>query len=184
MEGLHFEGHIQYTAARTRLISDRVKEFLDSSAEADSPQVLNLGAGLDTRAFWDDGLKGCSLYLEVDSAEVNKYKNGVLHRLKTEGALPDPQCKRNVVSMDFKKETIRDLPSKGSQFEATEPTCWILEGLIMYLSAEDNITLLTELSKLSASGSLLILNFLANAPSCDPDAHDLLLGEKGWAKEE
>ena len=146
--------------------------------------MLNLGAGLDTRAFWDDALKTCTLYVEVDSAEVNKYKNGVLDGLKAEGKLPDPQCKRNIVSMDFKKETIADLPSKGSDFDKEKQTCWILEGLVMYLTAEENITLLTEISKLSASGSLMILNFTANNPPCDPDAHDKLMAEKGWKKRE
>merc|ERR1712062_12487 len=110
------------------------------------------------------------------------YKNGVLDGLKAEDALPDPQCKRNIVSMDFKKETIKDLPSKGSEFDKKEPTCWILEGLIMYLSVEDNITLLTEISELSASGSLMILNFLADKAQCDPDAHDKLMEKKGWIK--
>ena len=143
-----------------------------------------MGCGLDTRPFWDDCLKTCTLYLEVDSAEVNKYKNGVLQGLKAEGKLPDPQCTRNIVSMDFKKETIADLPSKGSDFDKEQPTCWILEGLIMYLSVEDNITLLTELSKLSAAGSLLILNFVTTTPACDPDAHDKLLAENGWTKED
>ena len=38
--------------------------------------------------------------------------------------------------------------------------------------------------KLSATGSLLILNFVATAPACNPDEHDKLLAENGWTKKE
>lgn len=180
-----YEGHIQYTAARTRLISDNVKLYLEDlkSKGQESRQVLNLGSGLDTRVFWDDGLKDATLYLECDAKEVNDYKNGVLDKLKESGELPEPHCKRNIVSMDFKKESTADLPSKGSDFDKSLPTCWILEGLIMYLGEDDNIKLLTELSELSAKDSYVILNYLGYMPATNPDSHDKLMAELGWEKQ-
>ena len=143
-----------------------------------------MGSGLDTRAYWDDSLQDCTHYLECDAKEVNDYKNGVLEGLKTAGDLPETQCKRSVISMDFKKESVKDLPTKGTEFDPAKPTCWILEGLVMYLSIEENVSLLTELSALSAKDSFLILNFVANSPACNPDEHDKLLAENGWVKQE
>ena len=142
-----------------------------------------MGSGLDTRAFWDDCLKECALYVECDAKEVNDYKNGVLDGLKEAGGLPEPHCKRAIISMDFKKESTADVPSKGSGFNPSEPTCWILEGLVMYLEKEENIKLLTELSNLSAKDSFVILNFVANSPACNPDEHDKLMAENGWEKQ-
>ena len=185
LESFKYEGHIQYTAARTKLISDHVKAYLEDlkTKGQQSRQVFNMGSGLDTRAFWDDGMKECTLYVECDAKEVNDFKNGVLDGLKEAGGLPEPHCKRTIISMDFKKESTADIPSKGSGFDPSGPTCWILEGLVMYLEQKDNIQLLTELSNLSAKDSVVILNFIATSPACNPDEHDKLMAENGWEKQ-
>eukprot|EP00039_Didymoeca_costata_P002440 m.60239 g.60239 ORF g.60239 m.60239 type:complete len:318 (-) comp11305_c2_seq2:78-1031(-) len=183
MEGLKFEGHIQYTAARTRLISDSIRSHLTELKRSGFEcQVLNLGSGLDTRAFWDDSLKGTSAYIECDEKAVNDYKNGVLDELKSKGELPDPLVSRTIVSMDFKTESVKDIPSKVDVFDVERPTCWILEGLVMYLTAEENTKLLTEISSISGKDSYIILNFVADSPACKPDDHDKLLQENDWEK--
>ena len=253
MVGLKYEGHIQYTAARTRLISEKLGEWADTVVEggvgksiegedgaevksgdgesrnlkesaSSKPdaikQVVNLGAGVDTRAFWDEALRKCALYVEVDTAEVNEHKSDVLEGLRKQklkekrakeqrlkespgetsseldssgpGLLLDSNLKlstickhRAVVSMDFSKESVKDLPKdKEAGFDPLSPTCWILEGLVMYLTREDNIKMLEEISSISSKGSYLILNFVANQPACNPDDHDDLLKENGWVQEE
>jgi len=40
-------------------------------------------------------------------------------------------CKRTPICMDFEKESTKDLTNHG--FDKTIATCWVLEGLIMYL---------------------------------------------------
>jgi O-methyltransferase involved in polyketide biosynthesis len=262
MVGLKYEGHIQYTAARTRLISEKVGKWADTlvdggfgksidgedAAEVKSgdgdvlagteisenksgdkesgnsksdvlKQVVNLGAGVDTRAYWDEALRNCALYIEIDTAEVNDYKSDVLEGLRKqqlkEKRLKEQQLKesgdlgsdlgssdrdssnfdsmtltticqrRAVVSMDFSKESVKDLPKhKEAGFDPLSPSCWILEGLVMYLTRDDNIKLLEEISSISSKGSYLILNFVANQPTCNPDDHDELLKENGWVREE
>lgn len=92
---------------------------------------------MDTRAYWDENLKASSMYIEVDSQSVNDSKSKVFEDLKAKGEFKDePFCERKVISMDFSKESTKDLPTHG--FSQEVPTCWILEGLIMYLTKEVN----------------------------------------------
>jgi len=48
--GLKYEGHVLYTAARTMLINDFASKWIKSTSG--QKQVLNMGAGVDTRAYW------------------------------------------------------------------------------------------------------------------------------------
>ena len=85
--------------------------------------------------------------------------------------------------MDFSKESTKDLPTHG--YDASLPTCWILEGLVMYLKKEDVIKLLEEITGLSVKGSYMILNYL-NRPTGDASNIDHmgeLLKQKGWTEE-
>mmetsp|Transcript_11657 Transcript_11657/g.17119 ORF Transcript_11657/g.17119 Transcript_11657/m.17119 type:complete len:317 (-) Transcript_11657:335-1285(-) len=151
---LRTEGFALYHAARTKLISVHIEKWLKNHPQC---QVVNLGAGMDTRPFWDECLKDSNLYIEVDTREVQDYKQTVFAKIKSKGELPSSFCQRKVVSMDFTKESTKSLPDYGIQFD--KPTCWILEGLIMYLKKDDIDSMLTELSILSPAGSYVILNF-------------------------
>lgn len=85
-----------------------------------------MGAGVDTRAFWVECLKKAERYVEVDVEAINTFKTKKLEELGAEAF-----CPRQVISQDFSKESTKDLPKHG--FDASLPTCWILEGLVMYL---------------------------------------------------
>ena len=77
--GFLYEGHINYTAARTMLISEKYAIWIEKNKNCKPLQVLNLGSGVDTRAFWDERLKHKAItYLEVDTEPVNNAKNKVL----------------------------------------------------------------------------------------------------------
>lgn len=180
--GLGLEGHVLYTAARTQLINDRVGQWL----EEHSGQVVNLGAGLDTRVYWLDSLKKATAYWEIDAASVMNHKQKILDRLQEKGELPKALCPRKAISMDFSKESIADLPERHKYPSITTcATCWILEGLIMYLKRPDVEQLMDHLSELSASESFLILNFSTNVPGGPSiDEIDEWLQSKGWNKEE
>ena len=85
--------------------------------------------------------------------------------------------------MDFSKESTKDLPTHG--YDASLPTCWILEGLVMYLKKDDVVKLLEEITGLSVKGSYMILNYL-NSPIGDAsniDHMSELLKQKGWTEE-
>jgi methyltransferase (TIGR00027 family) len=164
--------HIGYTAARTRLINDNLNSWIEKK-DGIKVQCVNLGAGGDTRAFWLDSLKKVQSYIEVDMSEVNTFKERVFADLNAR-----PLCERRAISLNFSKESVKDLPQHG--FDSILPTCWILEGLIMYLAKETIESLLNELSDLSAQGSYLILNFIKQ----DGDEYiSTLLEGKGWKNE-
>ena len=97
-----------------------------------------MGAGGDTRAFWLDSLKKVQSCIEVDTSEINAFKEKVFSVLSAE-----PLCERTAISLNFCKESVKDLPKHG--FDSDLPP-WSLEGLIMYLAMEAIESLLTELS--------------------------------------
>ena len=175
--------HIRYTAARTKLINDHLTSWVTKmAAEGKKCQVACLGAGMDTRAFFMECLAKVQKYTEVDVQSINDFKT---KKIAESGA--KAHCERSVISMDFSKESTKDLPTHG--FDPALPTCWILEGLVMYLQEPEVAALLKELSDLSASGSYLILNYLNNPAVKDPYAPSDIKGmgpilkEKGWVNE-
>ncbi|CAE7371910.1 unnamed protein product [Symbiodinium natans] len=189
--GFGFEGHVQYTAARTCLINDHLSRWLEkqkgeaSGASEGSKlrkQILNLGAGLDTRPFWLETLASADSFVEVDTTPICEWKARILEKVEAKKGALSPVCKRQVVPMDFAKESVKDLPSHGVNFVETV-CCWILEGLIMYLKKEEVDAMLREISDLSSPGSYLMLNFMKGSPSADPDTTHALLTEKGWERE-
>eukprot|EP00580_Thalassiosira_gravida_P000386 CAMPEP_0201617500 /NCGR_PEP_ID=MMETSP0492-20130828/36526_1 /ASSEMBLY_ACC=CAM_ASM_000837 /TAXON_ID=420259 /ORGANISM="Thalassiosira gravida, Strain GMp14c1" /LENGTH=313 /DNA_ID=CAMNT_0048085783 /DNA_START=64 /DNA_END=1005 /DNA_ORIENTATION=+ len=181
--GFGLEGHVMYTAARTKLINDQVDQWLGDNAPRKC-QVLNLGAGADTRVYWMESLKKATAYWEVDTASVMNYKQKILDSLQEKGELPETFCERKVITMDFSKESIAELPSSHG-YQSTFPSCWILEGLIMYLKREDQEQLLDNVSKLSEKDSFLVLNFFTNFPGgLSNEEIDERLGGQGWKKTE
>merc|ERR1712224_1164142 len=89
--------------------------------------------------------------------------------------------------MDFTKESVKDLPTKcneGTQsFNQEVPTCWILEGLVMYLTREVNTEMFKEITALSTKDSYMILNWTGFQPVCLPDQDDVIMKDLGWEKE-
>ena len=140
-------------------------------------QVASLGAGMDTRAFFVESCKKVERYVEVDVKELNDWKTKKLNEVEAKSF-----CERQVISMDFSKESTKDMPTHG--FDPSLPTCWILEGLVMYLKEPEVHALLREMSDLSANDSYLILNYL-NGPGAASNIETMapVLKEKGWGNE-
>lgn len=181
--GLGMEGHVMYTAARTRLINDHIEKWMNDVKG--NKQVVNVGAGVDTRPFWLSCLSQAKSYWEIDTENVMNYKLARLDGLKEKGETPRPLCPIHSISMDFGKESMADVLPKTYKFDSSIPTCWILEGLIMYLKRPDVEQLMNNISILSASSSYLILNFSTNMPntgSPNIDELDEMLGTSNWKK--
>lgn len=134
---------IDYFAIRTRFLD----EYLLTACAAGCRQVVVLAAGLDTRAFRLAWPKGVRLF-ELDLPEVFTFKEQVLARQSAR-----PACQRIVVEADLSKEW--SAPLIQASFRPDEPTAWLAEGILLYLTEEENDQLLTKISQLSASGSRL-----------------------------
>jgi methyltransferase (TIGR00027 family) len=142
-----------YIGMRTRFIDD----FLQSDPAA--TQTVVLGAGLDTRAFrlpWPDGAK----VIEIDSANVLDFKAHVLSRLSAE-----PACDLISLPADLSMPWREALLATG--FDPGQPTTWVLEGLLPYLDAGSQQTLLGEVAALSAPGSRAVIERAVPLPETD-----------------
>jgi methyltransferase (TIGR00027 family) len=130
---------------RTRFYDD----YLLGACAEGCRQVVLLAAGLDTRAYrlpWPDGVR---LY-ELDLPEMLEFKEEVLGE---EGATP--RCARTAVATDLREDWAPRLTEAG--LDPARPTAWLVEGLLVYLTAEQAATLLTRLGDLSTPGSRVSL---------------------------
>jgi methyltransferase (TIGR00027 family) len=123
--------------------------FFDDAALAASRlgcrQVVLLGAGLDTRAFrlaWPRGVR----VFEVDLPGVLAFKERVLAARRAV-----PTAERVVVEADLDEAWDEALAAAGHR--ASEPTVWIMEGLVPLLPAELMDRVMTAVSGRSSLGS-------------------------------
>ena len=133
---------------RTRFLDECLQEATISGCGQD---VL-LGAGLDTRAFRLDWPAGTTVF-ELDVPEMVAFKESVLVH-------DAPRCAARLpVPVDLTEDWVTPLVAAG--FDPSVPTAWVAEGLVMYLTEEQNDVLLTTVRGLSAPGSRLALTTLS-----------------------
>ncbi|MBD2536268.1 SAM-dependent methyltransferase [Nostoc flagelliforme FACHB-838] len=171
-----------YLAVRTRFFDD----FLLSFAHV-APQVVSLGAGMDTRAFrlnWTEGTK----YYEIDYPEVLNYKDSILKDTPT-------TCHRYSIAIDLTDYCwVQQLLQQG--YDKSIPSVWLLEGLLYYLSDSEVHALLNTIMDLTTTGSWIgldLLNQLCKESTYDEFYHgnfhsgfdnpEELLATYGWKAE-
>jgi methyltransferase (TIGR00027 family) len=170
-----------WVVARTVFLDELI---LDACA-AGCRQVVLLGAGFDTRAFrlsWPPGVR-C---FELDTRDVLDVKEQVLSAQHAA-----PGCERITVPGDLRDDWPGALRAAG--LRPDEPTAWVAEGLLVYLTPEDVDQLLDRVTSLSAPASRLGLTFRNRAPaghtspavalrrSAAPDDPAGWLAGHGWA---
>ena len=136
-----FENMLGYQAVRTHFFD----AFFTDAANTGIRQVVILASGLDARAYrlkWPAG----TVVFEIDQPKVLEYKS---QTLATHGATATATLRE--VAIDLRQDWPTALRAAG--FDPTAPTAWLAEGLLMYLPAEAQDTLFTEITALSAPGS-------------------------------
>lgn len=128
---------------RTRFYDD----YLTAACHAGCRQVVLLAAGLDTRAFRLEWPPGTSLF-EVDLPDVIDFKERVLADQSAR-----PRCQRTVIATDLREEWPQNLTAAG--FDPRSATAWLVEGLLIYLTADEATRLLTDITDLSWPDSQL-----------------------------
>lgn len=127
---------------RTVAIDDAVREHR-------AGQVVILGAGLDGRAWRMPELAGADVY-EVDQPASQQDKRYRAARL--EGKPP------TYVPVDFARDRLGDaLAATGHR--AAEPTTWVWEGVVPYLTRDQVLATVQAIASISAPGSRLIVNY-------------------------
>ena len=130
---------------RTRFFDD----YLTRSVAEGCVQVVLLGAGLDTRAYrfdWPAPLR----WFELDLPEVLEFKQNVL-----DGQSAVPRCDRTTIAADLAGDWGTSLRQAG--FDASAPTAWLAEGLLVYLPGDVATHVLETATRLSSAGSRLSL---------------------------
>ncbi|MGH3971192.1 MAG: SAM-dependent methyltransferase, partial [Mycobacterium sp.] len=142
---------VDFMAVRT-VFFDEV--FL-AAADAGVRQVVILAAGLDSRSWrlpWPDGVT----VFELDQPKVLDFKTATL---REHGARPAANLVN--VPIDLRHDWPNALTQAG--FDVSKPTAWSAEGLLRYLPASAQDSLIERIHALSPAGSWLV----TNAPSGD-----------------
>ncbi|HTZ12344.1 MAG TPA: class I SAM-dependent methyltransferase [Mycobacterium sp.] len=151
---------VSYFASRTKFFDT----FFLNATNAGIHQVVILAAGLDARCWrlpWPDG----TTVFELDQPRVLDFKASTLHEHGF-----DPTCDRVAVPVDLRQDWPKALQQAG--FDASAPSVWSAEGLLMYLPASAQELLFARIQDLTASGSRVGIEALApNFADAALDAH-------------
>ena len=134
-------------ALRTTAIDTAVR----NAVAAGATQLVILGAGYDGRAWRLNDLAGVKVF-EVDHPATQGEKRARVAKL------PPAIGTVSFVSIDFERESLGSLLERAGH-DRSSPTCWIWEGVVMYLTREAMRSTLAGIAKRSASGSTLIVNY-------------------------
>jgi methyltransferase (TIGR00027 family) len=187
-DAFNFQGwqdfHKTWTVVRTKFIDDKIAEL---AASGRFKQLVNLGAGFDTRACRLE----CFKAFEKGSFEVDMTKNNTARRTVFRDILRDPvsHCAIHLVDLDFLdscKTLATELTSQTSAFDAGQPSIFLAEGLVQYLG-EGRLKLFKDVSEVAAPGSVFILQFLdatgtphaASGTGISPE--EVISANSGWS---
>jgi methyltransferase (TIGR00027 family) len=134
-------------ALRTTAIDTAVRGAIATSAT----QLVILGAGYDGRAWRMPELTQVKVF-EVDHPATQRDKRARATTLR------DPVGMVSFVSVDFERESL-DTALTRAGHDPTAPTCWIWEGVVMYLTRDAMQATLATVAERSARGSTLIINY-------------------------
>lgn len=132
--------------------------FIDAVVgAAEARQVVILGAGLDTRAWRLEALRGARVF-EVDHPDTQAWKRARTPSLGT------PLAEVTFVPVDFARDNLAT-SLRAAGHDAARPTVWIWEGVIMYLGDDALRRTLADVRALSAPGSTLLAHYHEPEPS-------------------
>jgi len=134
-------------ALRTSAIDTAVRDAITHGAT----QLVILGAGYDGRAWRMPELQGITVF-EVDHPATQGEKRA---RIKE---LPQATGIVSFVPINFEVESLAKVLERAGH-DRSSPTCWIWEGVVMYLRRDVMLATLADIAKRSAPGSTLIVNY-------------------------
>lgn len=129
---------------RTRFFDDWLAQV---NRQEGARAVVLMAAGMDTRAYRLEWLEGTHLF-EIDQAEILASKDEILNRAGAQAT-----CQHTIVAADLTGAWIERLLEAG--FEPSQPSAWLLEGFLFYLTEEVMLGLLDRVCAFAAPGSWL-----------------------------
>jgi methyltransferase (TIGR00027 family) len=144
-----FPGEFGWLLFRSRYIDDVLK---NSIAKNKIETVVNLGSGLDCRAYCIPGIENIR-YFEVDHPSVIKRKKLKLKKIL--GKLPGHVI---FVPIDFEKQSL-DAELKKAGYDLSSRTLFIWEGVTQYISKEANESTLKYVAQ-AKPGSSIVFSYV------------------------
>ncbi|MBW2991656.1 SAM-dependent methyltransferase [Candidatus Woesearchaeota archaeon] len=154
-------GAIGWFLCRDRYVDDRITESFQST---DIETVVNLGAGMDCRAYYLPCLAKVP-YFHVDHPSVIHKKKKKMKKIF--GSLPD-----NIiyVPIDFEKQTL-DVVLKNAGYNLSSKTLFISEGVTQYISKEANDNTMKYVAQ-AAPGSKIVFTYILKSLIEGKDLND------------
>jgi methyltransferase (TIGR00027 family) len=152
-------------ALRTLAIDHGVRDAITRGAR----QLVILGAGYDGRAWRMKELAGVKVF-EVDHPATQGAKREKVP------LLPRPIGAVSFVPTNFEKESVSEVLARAGH-DRSIPTCWIWEGVVMYLTRDAMRATLADIARLSGPRSTLIINYHAEHRNIVARLMFRLLGE-------
>ena len=141
------KGMADIIGLRTAAIDKAVRDAIAGGAK----QVVILGAGYDGRAWRMPEMAGVKVF-EVDHPATQGDK-----RVRV-AELPPPIGSVSFVSIDFERESLDAVLGRAGH-DRSLTTCWLWEGVVMYLTHDAMRATLASVAGRSAPGSTLIVNY-------------------------
>ncbi|MBN1978115.1 MAG: SAM-dependent methyltransferase [Anaerolineae bacterium] len=166
MRRMFAPGIHDYVLARTRLFD---RAFVDA-LERGFPQVVLLGAGVDTRALrFQDRNRGTTIF-DLDIHATQRYKREVFARKKV--VLPESLV---FAPIDFNKQRLADVLAQAG-YRDGQQTLFLWEGVTMYLEPEAVDGTLAFIRGSAAEGSVVVFDYVRASVL---RRENTLYGEKG-----
>jgi len=166
------EFHKQWTVVRSKFIDDKINTLATSGCGL---QMVNLGAGLDTRVFRLDSYQHLTTSYEVDMESINVLKKDILKKLDA-----TVRCPQVLVTADLLNEGSLADGLAQAGFDTSKPAIFLAEGLIQYLPGKEQ-EFLKSVSELASAGSTLVLQFLEHEMILSQAKLRELLEPAGWS---
>jgi methyltransferase (TIGR00027 family) len=145
-------GH-RFLERRSQMMAVRTVAIDEAVREAAAPQVVILGAGLDGRAWRMPELRQAIVF-EVDHPDTQREK------VARAAALVAVAREVRFVPVDFTRDSLDDKLAAAGH-DSAQPTTWIWEGVVMYLTRPEVEATLGVVARRSAAGSRLIIAYAA-----------------------
>jgi methyltransferase (TIGR00027 family) len=144
----------EFFAVRARFFDD----VLAAAGQEGIRQVAIVASGLDSRAYrlaWPTD----TVVYEIDRPEVIEFKSSTLAK---QGV--DPTTHVRTVGVDLRQDWPTAL--REARFDPTQPTAWIVEGLLIgYLPGDAQDRLLDSITTLSAPSSRIAADYTGRSDS-------------------
>ncbi len=141
-------GLLNMFSCRTIAIDNSLEDALNSGCS----QVVNLGAGYDSRAYRIEGVERAT-YFEVDHPHTQEYKRKII--VKALGEIPSHV---RLVPVNFNQDDLLDELQRGG-FQVGMKTFYIWEGVTVYITGEAVDETLRFVVDNSTTGSRIIFTY-------------------------